>query len=74
MVSVFIGIAIGIIFVGLFLPLHWETGARAVCESHDLELDSYEYIGNASGYEFIKCGEEVSKKPEPYVFTNIGGD
>ncbi len=54
-----------------FPEFHFEAGARAVCESHGLELDSYEYIGSVPGFEFVKC-KPVDPVPVFGVFENIG--
>ena len=73
------GILLGVILTFIILTFigypeyHFEAGARAVCDSHGLELDSYDYITSSEGFEFVKC---KPSEPVPVfgVFENIGGD
>ncbi len=67
----FVGCVAMLLFtVIVFDPIIHEAGARAVCESHGLELDSYEYIGSVPGYSKIRCWDS---DPSSSVFRNVGG-
>lgn len=74
-----IGVFVGMVLLTIALVVSGfpgavsEVGARAVCDSHGLDLDSYDYIGGKSGFEFVKC-KPVDPVPVFGVFENIGGD
>lgn len=47
------------------------SGASAVCESHGLVLDDFEYHRVSRVFEFVKCLE--SPVDSGFYFENIGG-
>ncbi len=48
------------------------SGASAVCESHGLVLDDFEYHRVSRVFEFVKCLE--SPVDNSFYFENIGGN
>lgn len=74
--SFIIGATFGVLLLTIILLAfgipNFEGGARAVCESHGLDLDSYKYISPVDGFEFVKC-KPLVPLPESNVFKNIGG-
>lgn len=68
MIGLMFMLILGIIFLD---PIIQEVGARAVCDSHGLELADFKYKGYVQGYSVIRCWAE---DPSSSVFRNVGGD